>query len=183
MKAIKDAVNFMTAYIDGLNTNDLLSLEIYATTARHEVDLTFNYAAIANRMNELQPGHYDTNTNVGGGLARGIAELTGERARQQSRKVIILLTDGLANINAAGQWDYEGAITHALQQAEIAAAHGIRVFAVSVGSAADQALMAQIAEIGHGRHLHAGGSVEQYSSDLIDIFQELGSERTVQLIQ
>ena len=77
----------------------------------------------------------------------------------------------------------EGAITHALQQAEIAAAHGIRVFAVSVGSAADQALMAQIAEIGHGRHLHAGGSVEQYSSDLIDIFQELGSERTVQLIQ
>jgi len=183
MQAIKDAVVFMSGYIGTVNSSDLLSLQTYATTARREVDLTYDHRSITDRMVELQPSHYDGLTNIGGGLAKAVEELTGPRARVQSGKMIILLTDGLANINAAGQWDYAGAIDHALAQAQVAASQGIRVYAVSVGAAADQTLMQQIADIGNGKHLHASGSISDYSLALKNIFQELANRRVVELIQ
>jgi len=183
MQAIKDAVAYLSGYLDSLDSSDMLSLEVYATTARHEVDLTHDYQAIANRMTALQPNYYDGLTNIGGGLAKGIEELTGPRARPTSQKMIILLTDGLANINGSGQWDLDGAKDYALAEAQAAADQGIRVFAVSVGSAADQSLMQEIADIGQGEHLHAAGSIDDYSAALKNIFFELGNRRVVELIQ
>jgi hypothetical protein len=43
--------------------------------------------------------------------------------------------------------------------------------------------MEEIADIGHGEHFHAEGSIEQYSAQLAEIFQQLGSQRPVELIR
>jgi len=184
MQAVKDAVSHLSALLDTLETNDLLSLEIYGTYGRHEVDLTTDYASVGNRLNEMQAGHYDSWTNMGGGIQRAIEELTSDRARPISRKVMILLTDGYANVNAyGGTGDYYGGESYALAKAADAAAQGIRVFAVSVGSNSDTDLMDEIAEIGSGLHFHAEGSIDDYSDQLEEIFATLGGTRPVELIQ
>lgn len=184
MQAVKDAATYMADLLTSLETNDLLSLEVYGSTARHEVDLTNDFYRVAQRMSELQAGHYDNYTNMGGGIERAIEELTGPRARRASRKVLVLLTDGIANVDANGRTgNTSDGAAHAIRQAERAAALGIKIFAVSVGAGADQDIMKRIAEIGNGEHFHAEGSIDQYSAGLANIFMRIGSKRTYELIQ
>ncbi len=184
MQAVKDSVAQMINVITDLETDDLVSLEIYGTTARHEVDLTTDYASIADRLNELQAANYDSWTNMGGGIEKGMEELTGTRARGASRKVMIVLTDGKANVNADGNTgDYTNGPIYALKEAQQAANAGIQIFAVSVGVDSDSSLMEEIAVIGEGVHFHAEGSIDQYSAQLEEIFNTLGGKRPVELIR
>ncbi len=184
MQAVKDAVTHMADLIGTLETDDHLSLEIYGQIARHEIDLTDDYESVKNRLNEMQAGHYDAWTNMGGGIEKGIEELTSVRARHTARKVMIVLTDGLANVNARGKTgDYTNGPIYARTMAEQAVEQGIRIFAVSVGSDSDAALMEQIAEIGNGAHFHAEGSIDAYSDQLEQIFKVLGGTRPVELIR
>ena len=184
MQAVKDATEHMVQLISALDTDDQVSLEVYGTTARHEIDLTYDFFLVSDRLNEMQAGHYDSWTNMGGGITRGIEELTGPRARTASRKIMILLTDGYANVTESGQGgDYSGGRAYALAQAEEAAAAGIRIFPVSVGAWADTDLMDNIATIGSGEHFHAEGSIEAYSAELDEIFNTLGGQRPVELIE
>ncbi len=183
MQAIKDAGGYMVNQMTELQANDQLSLEVYATTGRHEMNLTTDFASIAKRLVEVQAGHYDASTNIGAGLQRSINELTSSRARTVSRKVIVLLTDGVANIDESGRSSTSGGATYALAMAQKAADLGIKIFAVSVGVGADQDLMKQIASIGNGEHFHAEGSIEDYSAGLADIFSTIGVRRSVTLIE
>ena len=184
MQAVKDSVTHLMQELDELDTDDHVSLEVYGTTGRHEVDLTDDYFAVSGRLKEMQAGHYDIYTNIGGGLQRAIEELTSTRARGAAKKVIVLLTDGKANVNELGETsDYNGGVAYALAKAEEAAAEGIRIFTVSVGADADVALMSEIAEIGNSQHFHAEGSIEEYSAQLEAIFTTIGGRRPVELIQ
>jgi Mg-chelatase subunit ChlD len=184
MQAVKEAVNYLTDYIEALDTDDKLSLEVYGTSGRHEVDLTRDYFEVSDRLNNMQAGHYDTWTNTGAGLQRAIDELSSSRARSTSKKMIILLTDGNANVDQYGNTGDEAAgNAYALNRAQAAADQGIYLFAVSVGSESNQSLMQQIADIGHGEHFHAEGSIEEYSQQLADIFIRLGGTRPVELIR
>ncbi|NOX59538.1 MAG: VWA domain-containing protein [Planctomycetes bacterium] len=184
MQAVKDAVEFMTAELATLDTDDRLSLEIYGETARHEVDLTANYELVSNRLSEMQASYYDGWTNMGGGIQRGIEELSSSRARPNSRKVMIVLTDGRANVTADGAvGDYENGELHARNMSDNAAAMGIRIFSVSVGSEADIDLMDYLADVGGGDHFQAEGSITNYSAQLAEIFQKLGGARPVELIR
>ncbi len=152
MQAIKDAVTHMAQTVDELDSEDQMSLEIYGTTARHEVNLTMDYYEVSNRLNAMQAGYYDSWTNMGGGILRAIEELHSARANPIARKVIIVLTDGYANVpcDGCGGGDYTGGKNFALSMAQEAASQGIQIFAVSVGSDSDQDLMQQIATIGNG---------------------------------
>ncbi|MEK6676546.1 MAG: VWA domain-containing protein, partial [Planctomycetota bacterium] len=184
MQAVKEAVGYLTAFIDDLDTDDQVSLEIYGTTGRHEVNLTRDYASVSNRLAEMQASHYDGWTNVGGGLQRAIEELTGTRARHTSKKMIILLTDGNANVTESGATgDESGGNAYAMNRAQAAADLGISVFAVSVGVEGNQSLMQEIADTGNGEHFHAEGTIDQYSAQLADIFRRLGGTRPVELIR
>ncbi len=183
MQAVKEAVDEMMNIITDLETDDQVSLESYCTVARHEVDLTQEYSAISGRLNDMQAGHYESWTNMGGGIERAIEELTSDRARQAAVKVMVLLTDGKANVNEWGQaGDYYNGPIYAKDMAQEAADLGIRIYAVSVGADSDTDTMEEIAEIGSGTHFHAEGSIEDYSAQLAAIFQTLGGKRPVMLI-
>lgn len=184
MRAVKEAVQFLAEELYSLETDDRLSLEIYGETARHEVDLTANYDLVSTRLMEMQAGHYDTWTNMGGGIQRGIEELSSSRARPNSRKVMIVLTDGRANVTADGTvGDYNNGPAYARERSEAAAAMGIKIYTVSVGSNSDIDLMDYLAGVGGGMHFHAEGSIENYSAQLADVFQQLGGARPVELIR
>ena len=183
MQAVKDSVGEMMGVITDLQTDDQVSLEIYGETARHELDLTYVYSTISDRINEMQAGHYDIWTNMGGGIERAIEELTSDRSRGSATKVMILLTDGKANVTEYGiVGDYTNGPLYALAKAQEAAALGIRIYTVTVGCDADISTMEQIAQIGNGTHFHAEGSADEYSAQLEVIFQTLGGKRPVMLI-
>ena len=185
MQAVKDAVNQLASTVTDLKSNDRISLEVYATYARHEVNLTNDFFQVASHLDEMQAGHYASSTNIGAGMLRSIEELTGNRASPVARKIMILLTDGVANIGCETCTGYDpaGGRKYALDMAHKAAGEDITIFAVSVGSGADQALMEQIASIGSGEHFHAEGTIDQYSIQLDRIFEVLGGARPVELIR
>ncbi len=184
MQAIKDAAGYMLEMITDMETNDRVSLQIYGTTAHHEADLTQSFLSVFGRLKIMQAGHYDGWTNMGGGMATAINELSGERARSLSKKVLVLLTDGNANVSETGKTgDAAGGRAYAIKEARRAASLGMTVFAISVGAGADQGVMKEIADITGGVHFHAEGSIEKYSEQLRDIFTEIGSRRAVELIE
>jgi len=183
MQSVRDGVQHMMDVITQLATDDQVSLEVYGTTAKHELDLSNDFQAVAAKVKTYQAGHYDRNTNMGGGIAKAIAELSSSRARSTTRKIIVLYTDGIANVDASGHSSVSGAESYALQQATIAASKGFKVYAVSVGSAPNIALMDQIAAVGKGVHYHAEGTIQQYSAQLDEIFNTLGAARSISLVE
>ncbi|MEW6252425.1 MAG: VWA domain-containing protein, partial [Planctomycetota bacterium] len=108
LQAVKDAVQAMLNVIASLESTDQVALEIFAQTARHEVDLTTDLQFVAERLYHRQAGHYDTLTNMGAGLQTALAELSSERARSSARKVIVLMSDGKPNIDRYGNYVAEG---------------------------------------------------------------------------
>jgi Mg-chelatase subunit ChlD len=186
VQAVKDAIQAMTDVIVGLDSMDHMSLEIFAQTAHHEINLSENLQAVPERLYHMQAGHYDTTTNMGGGLGTGVNELKSSRARMSAAKVIVLMSDGKPNIDQYGHSVPEGdpaANNWVLSIAQAAADEGMRIYTISVGQDADQNLMAQIASTAHGQHFHAEGTPEQYADQLQMIFRTLGGKRPVALIE
>jgi Flp pilus assembly protein TadG len=185
MQAVKDAVGHLTQTVENLHSNDRLSLEIYATAAVHEVDLTKDYEKVSNRLNQMQAAHYTQSTNIGGGILRGIETLTGANANPASRKVMVLLTDGMANIGCetCTSYDESGGARYAREMAQLAADAGIQIFTVSVGIDSDMDLMNDIASISEGTHFHAEGTIDQYSEQLDAVFMMIGGSQQVALIK
>ena len=187
MQAVKEAVVHLVTTIEGLESEDQLSLEIYGTRGRHEVDLTENYYEVSNRLNAMQAGHYDAWTNMGAGILRAQQELlTGTNVNPIARKVMFLLTDGYANVPCeyCSGGDYSGGKNYARAMAQQAADQGIQIFCVSVGSYCDESLMDEIATIGSGEHFNASGAgIAQMAVRLNAIFERLGGRRPVELIK
>ena len=110
-------------FVDDLDTDEQLSLEVYGTTARHEIDSTHDQQTLGDHRDGMQASHYDSWANMGGGLERAIEELSSSRVRGMSIKMIILLTDGQANVTADGETgNYSGGAAYALEQAQLASA-------------------------------------------------------------
>jgi hypothetical protein len=185
-RAVKDAVQAMMDELKAQDGMDKVSLEVFATTSRHEINLTDNFDSVSGTLYQRQAGHYDTTTNLGAALGQAITELTSSRARANSMKMILLLSDGLPNVDASGNNVGDGAasaVTYTRNKAQLAAQKGITVHTVSVGSAADRTLMKEIANIGGGVEFFAGGTPEEYSDALQNIFRRLGGKRSVRLIE
>ncbi len=186
LRATKDAVQTMVNVITALDSLDHLSLEIFATTARHQVNLTDDLQAVADSLYTKQSGHWDRSTNMGGGIQKAIEELRSVRARAASAKVIVLMSDGVPNVTETGASVADGdwrAKQYALSMAQMAADEGMCIYAVSVGYSVDRDLMQQIATLAHGQEFYAAGSPEEYTEQLEDIFRALGGKRPVALIE
>lgn len=198
MQAVKDAVELMVNVVTAFDNDDQLALDVYGYSAVHRVPLVsrpnLDEVSIGpNGLSGMQAGYFDGWTNMGGGLQAAIETLTNPPARTSSHKMIVLLTDGRANITADGSWPHGSwadqqavlqlARDYVIDQANVAASLGIRVFAVSVGAYADTTLMQEVADITGGEHLPAtSNDITTYSAQLQEIFLRLGGQRAVELI-
>lgn len=176
LQAVKDAVNSMVGVIAALDSLDNLSLEIFAQSARHEVDLTDQLSAVPDRLFNMQAAHYDNTTNLAGGLAQAINVLTGPDARPSAAKVIVIMSDGKPNTNQEGGFVGFGGTAYDLvrERAHQAKDEFIRIYAVSVGEDVDRSLMQEIGAITGGQEFHASGTPEEYTEEIEAIFRSLG---------
>ncbi len=107
-------------FIRGRNA-DRIGLVAFAGEALTQVPITLDYAVLERAVLDLRIGALDDGTAIGSGLATAVNRL---RRVKSSSKVVLLLTDGENN---------RGAIDPRTA-AEAAAAMGVRVYTIGVGT-------------------------------------------------
>lgn len=181
--AVKNAVHVFLDYIREIATNDRVGLSIYTYSngdALLESGLTTDLNLIEYLADHRQAGHYDSMTNIGAGMRIAREELE-TNGRVGAQKVMVLLTDGIANRPSNANY----ARQYAIQQAHAAKAAGIPIVAVSLGSGADENLMQQLSDITQGVHFNipGGQTVDQYEDELIDVFRQIAAHRPLRLVR
>lgn len=181
--AVKDAVGMFMDYIQEVDCDDRMALAIYDSpdqTALVEQSLTSNLDIVEDIVQRRQAGHYDRMTNIGAGIRAGCLELE-SHARVGAFKLIVLMTDGNANLPS----NSSKARQCALEQARLAAAKRYPIFTISLGVEADTALMQEIADITGGYHFNipGGEAVQNYTSQLREVFYQIAKERPLALVK
>ena len=98
--ALKEAVTVFLSYLQESNVDDRLALSVYTSadrTATLETGLTNDFSLVERISRQRQAGHYHNNTNIGAGLEKAQLELD-NNARRGAVKMIVLMTDGFANL-------------------------------------------------------------------------------------
>ncbi|NMC19134.1 MAG: VWA domain-containing protein [Thermogutta sp.] len=183
VQQIKDATRMFFDYIQEVPTNDRISLVVYNSpnqTALVEHHLTDNFSDVLGTVRQRQAGHYDNYTNIGAGLQNGIDELLAN-GRQGAFKMIVLMTDGVANRPG----NTSQARTFALQQAQRAAENRLPVFTIGVGMEADADLLVQMAEMTKGKYFIVSGGeyIVNYEPELVQKFREIADHRPLMLVK
>lgn len=114
--AQQQAVNFIRG-----READRIGLVAFAGEALTQIPVTLDYAVLEQAVSDLRVGMLDDGTAIGSGLATAVNRLRRVPAKS---KVVLLLTDG---VNNRGAIDPRTA-------ADAAAAFGIKVYTVGVGT-------------------------------------------------
>jgi hypothetical protein len=184
MAAVQTGVIELLDYLQDTFTCDRVGLAVYthpnAPGAILETGLTFDTFAVEQITRQRQARHYTSKTNIGAGIQVARQELEAN-GRDQSLRMIVLMTDGIAN-EPGGE---SGGREFVIEQAQAAADADIRVYTVSVGAWADVELMQQVADISGGIHFNVPGgqTVAEYTDSLRDIFRQIASRRPMQLVE
>lgn len=181
LTAAKNASDVLCDYITEVEADDQVGLSIYTHTdangAYLESGLTSNVASVKPLYRNRQAGHYDTLTNIGGGLKVARLELEAN-GRQDAYRVIVLMTDGIANLpsGSGSQW--------AIDQANLCKASDIKIMAIALGLGADEELMLQLATITGGKRfiVPGGGTIAEYEAQLMQVFQDIAADRPLKLL-
>jgi uncharacterized protein YegL len=132
---IIDARNAATYFVNSVDpATDRVGMVSYASTAILRSPLTSDMNSVKTQIQSLRA---TTMTAIGDGLRLATNELNA-RGRPNAKKVIIILSDGYANVPA-------NAGNYALTQSSAAKTGGITVYSIGLGTSVDQALMKGIA--------------------------------------
>ncbi len=181
--ALKNSVTVFLAFLQQVDTDDRLGLAVYTAddgTATLEHELTADFAAVEETSRHRQAGHYDRYTNIGAGIKEGREEIQ-EHGRAGAFKMVVLITDGIANRPS----NTTTARQYALDEAQLAADAGIPIVTISLGAGADTDLMQQIADLTGGLHFNVPGGqpVADYEEDLKQVFEDIASDRPLKLVK
>ncbi|REJ67232.1 MAG: VWA domain-containing protein [Planctomycetota bacterium] len=184
--AVKNSVSLFIDYVQEVDTEDRIGLSVYNDqngNGKLESGLTTDFASLVALSNAKQAGHYHGWTNIGGGLEVARAELQAN-AREGSYRLIVLMTDGVANWNNGG-YNPTAARQHVLGEAAAAADLGIKIMTISLGAGADTGLMEDVADITGGVHFNipGGQTVAEYAQDLTDTFHTIADDRPLKLVR
>jgi len=181
--AVKDAVSLFLAYLSQAEADDRVGLVVYTSAdgaARLESSLTTDFGQIEQITRQRQAGHYDPYTNIGAGMQVARTELQ-RQGRPGALKMIVLMTDGIANRPVSTS------VARQLVQDEArrAAEQRFPIISISLGAAADQALMQGVADTTAGVHFNipGGQSVAAYEADLKDVFRRIADDRPLKLVK
>ena len=146
-----------------------------------EAGLTYDLAGLkstALSSTTLTANKYNGWTPIGGAL-RDTAHYLNTNARSTAKKVIVLMSDGHANKPAGNGPGF------ARTAASYAQASDITVYTISLGNAADEQLMEEIAAMTGGEHfLAAGSDSTTLTAKLTEAFKNIaGSMKGTQLVK
>ena len=181
--ALKDATDLLLDYLTDVEAEDQVGLSVYTYPqgdgAKLESPLTIDFDLIKALSRQRQAGHYDYYTNIGAGMRTARQELE-SNARPKAFRMMVLITDGIANRSSTGA----SPGNFALNEADLAADVKIKIMTISLGVNADTNLMQEIADRTGGIHFNVpgGSTVEEYEQQLKDVFAEIAADRPLKLI-
>lgn len=181
--ALKNGVTVFLDFMNEAETEDRISLCVYTSandTALIEHSLTDEYELVEQTSRQRQAGHYDTMTNIGAGIQFARQELE-DNARPGAFKMIVLMTDGIANLPT----NTTTARTFALSQTDAVAADGYPIVTIGLGTGADTALLQDIAGRTDGACfiVPGGQSISDMEDQLKAVFRSIAKDRPLQLVQ
>lgn len=147
-----------SALVSFLPSTDRIAVVPYSTTAQLAQPLTTTKSTITRTIYNLTATGY---TNIGEGIWVSREELiTSTRYESDTVKVIILLSDGIANCDETGFCSddpatLERAADYAKTQATLAASDTIRIYTIGFGADVSEDLLREIADIGGGTYFFA----------------------------
>lgn len=130
-----------------LRPTDRISVIIFSEKVFTLLPLTTDPALVDEALAEISIGYLGSGTNIGDGLALSVARAVNSDTKN---KVIILLTDGVANV---------GTLTP-LQAAEEAKKYGIKVYTIGLGTDDDAKIPVGNGIFGTQYQLIPGGSID-----------------------
>jgi Flp pilus assembly protein TadG len=152
--------------LDGTDQEEYVSMASFASNSRLDHSLTLNYSPIRNTVRGIYP---DGSTAIGLGIQQAIPSImTDSLARPFAAKTIVILTDGVNNVNPSP----ESVVNQMVQQ------YNITVHTVTFTTGADQTAMRTVANAGSGKHYHANDG-----SELVPIFREIANNLPTILTQ
>lgn len=130
-----------------LRPTDRISVVIFSEKVFTLLPLTTDPSLVDQVLSEISIGYLGSGTNIGDGLALSVARAVNSETKN---KVIILLTDGVANV---------GTLTP-LQAAEEAKKFGIKVYTIGLGTDDDAKIPVGNGIFGTQYQLIPGGSID-----------------------
>lgn len=144
LTAVKSAA---VAFLNQLRGSDRVGLVSFADTASEPVDasLTSDYKAVEEAINTISIGAKGTQyTNLGDAIEKASADLISPNSSDLTRRVVVLLTDGIATKpEKAGDPLYPS--TYALEQATLAKQRGVELYIVGLGKDVNAELLRNMA--------------------------------------
>jgi len=182
-KVLKDSVSTFIGYLQASPSDDRIGMSIYTytdQTALLENPLTADFASVSNTVQHRQAGHYIGNTNISAGMTKARLELQ-NRGRVNAFKMMILMTDGVANLPGSAS----NAKNQVINEANLCAAAKIKVVCIGLGAGADNALLNNVSSITGGVtfSIAGGQSVGQVQQQLEDVFRKIIDNRPLKLVQ
>ena len=188
VKSLKDATDVFMDYIREVDTNDRVGLVVYnASNGNAKLEIGAHHEPRPDTRRSRvhrQAGHYHDYTNIGAGMQTAREHLVAN-GRTNAFKMIVLMTDGVANWNN-GAYNIAAAKNHVLSEAAASSALNYPVVAISLGAGADTALMQQVADITESRHFNVpadGNGIERYRDGLMEVFKAIADARPLKLVQ
>ena len=181
--SMKDAVGLFIDYLQSVEAQDNVGLVVFthsnSTGAILEHGLSNNLAQIKTTTSQRQAGHYLSGTNIYAGMKVARDELTA-RARPRASRLMVLLTDGVANLPT----NSSVATQMVLQEAQAAKDNKIKVVTIGLGADADIATLQSVATTTNGIFfdIPGGQSVSAVQAQLQNVFRQVASSRTLKLI-
>jgi Mg-chelatase subunit ChlD len=117
----------------------------------------------------------DGNTNIGDGIYKAMNHLN-SNSPSNTKKTIILFSDGMANRPGSGMPTNQTAINYAISKANSAKNSNIKIYTISLGSDTDPTLMAYIASATGGKYYYAPSA-----SDLYAVYLDIAKRIPVRL--
>jgi len=129
-----------STFASQLRPLDRVSVVTFASTSSTPVALSGNSgsASAAIRALTINPKEETGNTNTGAGIAAAKRELNSPRHNPDARKIIVLLTDGLATAPEKNPEEF------AKTEASFLAADGITLYTIGLGSAVNMDFLRSI---------------------------------------
>lgn len=130
-----------------LRPTDRIAVVIFSEKVFTLLPLTTDPKLVDKVLSEISIGYLGSGTNIGDGLALSVARAVNSETKN---KVIILLTDGVANV---------GTLTP-IQAAEEAKKHGIKVYTIGLGTDNDAKIPVGNGIFGTQYQLIPGGGID-----------------------
>lgn len=138
---ITSVVEAAEAFASRLKERDQASVVTFATEAVINTTLTNNISSVANTISSLSidPEEETGSTNTGDAFVRALEELESPRHNPDARKVMVILTDGLATAPDEEPEEYAKEMAQALKDS------GVEVYAIGLGQEVNMEFVNEVA--------------------------------------